>query len=446
MKNEKNTTTLQGERIASAKIGITKRFAKTLLTLFLLLGMWISLPYADTPIYVMPKSQPFAGSAWYNPYHTVKIGRDAQWKKVNFHAHSSAWRGLSHGISTTDSLFAIYDKLGYDFASVSQYQRIEQGSTTSHSIPCYEHGYGLWKNHQIIINTQQTPVWRDYILGQTVHHKQSMLEYLHRHDTTSIIVLAHPALRNAYTEHDMVQIIPPNGFGILEPFNFNVESIALWDSALSAGRIYWGVGHDDTHNIFNPEETGVCWTMLADGLHSYRTGAFYAVKLRSSLPDRWRGFIDSLISERLLAQIPFDQRFGLQNAQNDATLVEQTISKDSLRNPILIVTFSTPVACIQFIGQNGIVRQQSKQPTQTMFYRLRDDDTYIRVVAHTQNNTMLLNPVIRVHKEQILPHTPPPNVDRWYTTLHTMAWCVIYAVGGVSLVNLFRWKRDNKTS
>jgi hypothetical protein len=431
-----NTATQERDGIALAKIGITQRFGRVLLVFVLFLCVWITLPYADTPIYDFPSVQTFYGTAWYNPYHTIKPHDTTQWKKVNFHAHSAAWQGLSHGVSTTDSLFAIYDKLGYDYASVSHYQRIEYGTRSSHDIPCYEHGYGVWKNHQIIINAQSQPVWRDYLLWQNSHHKQAMLEYLSNHHCASTIVIAHPTLRNAYSGEDMKQLRPPNGIGILEPFNFNVESIALWDSALSAGRIYWGVGHDDTHNIFNPEETGVCWTMLAESLHSYTSGALYAVKMRSSLPDRWKPLIDSLMAIKLLDSIPFDKRFGLRNAQNDAVLLEHSLHKDSFGNDVLYVRFNAPIACVQFIGQNGSLCRQSIQPDSIFTYTLRPTDTYIRVVAHTQNNTILLNPIIRTKQAQVTPILAPLAIHAEWTILSLLLWCVIYALCGVLIKRL----------
>ncbi len=420
-----------------AKIGITKRIGMVLLVFFSMLCVWIVLPYSQCPVYVFPPGKPFAGSTWYNPYHGLTTDTPHPWRKVNFHAHSSAWRGLSHGVSTEDSLFAVYAQLGYDAASVSHYQYIYHSTKAENNIPVYEHGYGIMKNHQIIINARTEPVWMDFVLGQSVHHQQYMLEYLSKHHDSSYIVLAHPSLRTAYSPSDVAHLVPTAQWQSIEPFNFNAESVDAWDSALSAGRVLWGVGHDDTHNIFNPEETGVCWTMLADGMNSYRTGALYAVKMRSSLPDRWKHTIDSLVQLHILDSIPFNQRFGLRNAQNDVILLEHSLQRDSLGQEYVRLRFSAPVALVQCIGQYGTLQAQYGKDS-VFTHPLQKTDSYLRIVAHTQNTTILLNPFVRTSLDHHIPRLAAPVIHPYRTAFAHSAWGSVYALLGCMIALALR--------
>ena len=51
------------------------------------------LPYALSPIYRFPVPQRFGGSRLWNPYS----GGHGTWLRANFHAHGSAWGGLTNG-------------------------------------------------------------------------------------------------------------------------------------------------------------------------------------------------------------------------------------------------------------------------------------------------------------------------------------------------------------
>src|ERR1700760_4488404 len=78
--------------------------------------------YLWCPVHRFPAPRPFHGQHWYNPYATVTS--DMQWWKVNLHAHTHAWLGLTNGHGSADDARARYRAMGYDAAPVSNYQAI----------------------------------------------------------------------------------------------------------------------------------------------------------------------------------------------------------------------------------------------------------------------------------------------------------------------------------
>jgi hypothetical protein len=370
-----------------------RRVAIGVAFVLLALGMFALVPYALTPVYDFPQPKPFHGDSLFNPY--ANYTANTRWLKANFHAHSEAWGGLTNGKSPLPAMSATYKRLGYDIAVVSNYHRMDTlpdfaGNGAATWMPAYEHGYGVFKNHQICLGANEV-VWSDYVFGQNMHHKQRMLNRLK--EVTPVVILAHPCWLDAYTPEAMRHV---TGYDCLEVFNHFRESVALWDAALSAGHAVWAVGDDDAHDAADAGENGVCWTMLDAPntsreavLGALRSGRCYAVKLNSLLHDRWRGMTDSVVARGAGVLRRGIVRDSCQNALNDCRLKRLAVNGDSIT-----VQMDTNAVIMRFIGQNGVVRKTALL-TNTAGYRFTPEDSYIRVEIISPNTTLLLNPVVR---------------------------------------------------
>src|SRR4029077_5852415 len=167
--------------------------------------------------------------------------------------------------------------LGYDIAGLSNYQRIaaKEGADT---LPIYEHGYNLGKRHQLAIGARSVE-WMDYPLFQSLSHKQQIIDLVK--GKADLVAIAHPTGRDAYSFDDLRQL---TGYQLMEVVNgpFDVEE--TWDAALSAGRLVWGLGNDDNHDLSDLHRRGAAWTMVdarstsvADVVSSLRAGRHYSV-------------------------------------------------------------------------------------------------------------------------------------------------------------------------
>ncbi|MBL7991855.1 MAG: hypothetical protein JNN25_10490 [Candidatus Kapabacteria bacterium] len=368
-----------------------------------------SIPYALCPIYDMPATVPHSGAVLLNPYSAINdTSSKATWRKANFHAHSVAWSGLSHGNSSLAALSASYKRLGYDVAAVSNYHRMDTlPDFATNYISSYEHGYNVRKAHQICVGAQDV-VWTDYVFGHWMPQKQHNIKRLK--EVTPVVILAHPIWQGAYSPESMRFLTDYDG---MEVFNHFRESLELFDSAWSAGRTPWAMGADDSHDVNGVGENGVCWTMLYatssqkdSVLSALQEGRCYAVKLNSLLRDRWRGLGEGHLRDSCL------------NALNDCRLQRLTIQGDSLT-----VMMDSNVVMMRFVGQSGAVRSVVTGQN-TAGYRFRADDTYIRIEVISPNTTIALNPVFRTANGS-LPRASA-TVSLFKTTLSMVLWLIVY--------------------
>ncbi|MCF0063198.1 hypothetical protein MUK70_10535 [Dyadobacter chenwenxiniae] len=306
---------------------------------------------------------PFEGLSIFNPYDSVDA---AQWVKCNFHAHSRAWEGFTNGHGSAEDIHEAYKALNYGVHCVSNYHYID----TTHSsdpgyIPAYEHGYNITKTHQLVLGSDKV-LWLDYLFPQSVHNKQHVLKHLS--ESAELVILNHPALKNAYTKEDLSQL---NGYDCMEVLSPSVVSIEQWDAALSAGKKVFIVGNDDTHNVLTKNRLGRMCTFInvaanssKEVLTALKTGRSYGVvigagQLVDSLP-----FLKSV---KVMGDTVF---IKMSNAANHVTLT----------------------------GQNGKVLA-SLDHTDQISYRLSPSDHYSRATFEYENGTKVyLNPVFYIPK------------------------------------------------
>jgi len=356
-----------------------KRIIKnSLLILLTLIGIVIVhalVRYATCPIYQFPEPKPFSGNTWFNPYQDM----NSNWFKANFQVQSLSWLGATDGRNRTEEVVERYKNLNYDIITISDYQYINHMKGLDISfIPVYEHGYNMKKRHQVVIGANRV-LWHEYMFWQNRHHKQNILNLLH--EDNSFVAIAHPRFMNGYESGDMKKL---TNYDAIEVLNHYRKSVALWDEALSAGRAVWLIGDDDSHNVHDPNQTGVCWTMI-----NSKTAA----------------------EKDVIAALKNGQMYGVQgrNAVNDNDLISATVSENTYR-----LQLKNPAKQIRFIGQDGKLLSIAENQNDAEF-NLAQNHTYIRVEIENPSSTMYLNPIFRNHGE-IIPR-PMAIIDASGTTL-----------------------------
>jgi hypothetical protein len=322
--------------------------------------LWIllaphTLLYIICPIYRFGPKRPFNGNSWFNPYR----GLEGNWYKANFHAHSRAWFGITAGVDEPGELHEQYREMGYDVIGLSNYQAIYKSKPDSLDFfPAYEHGYNVRKRHHLAIGAKEV-VWRDYVFYQNSHHKQNLLKVLA--SKTPFLVINHPALLHAFTKEDFERL---TDYDAIEVLNHHRNSEELWDAALSAGRLSWIVGNDDTHAISNPGQTGVCWTMVNamsteqdDIIFAMKSGRMYGVEGRGGLN-------------------------------------ENALRRVEVRGDSLIVQLERPAQKISYICDGGEVFRTFSDTNESKAL-LESRNTYARIEIQNDHSTMYLNPVVR---------------------------------------------------
>ncbi|HOF81103.1 MAG: hypothetical protein WBH71_03725 [Bacteroidales bacterium] len=372
-----------------------KRGLGCIFRLFLLLITLIIvvffIVYAVAPVYEFPAPTPFSGKVINNPYHKLDT---ALWRKGNFQVQSKVWMGLTDGRKNeAKAIYAVYHQLDYDVVAITDYMKINRFEKDKEGyISAYEHGYGLWKTHQVCLGTNHI-TWLDYPFYQTLSHKQHILNTLKRH--CEVLAIVHPKVRNGYDLNDMKFL---SNYDLLEALSHYAISLNYWDLALSSGHPVYIISNDDSHDVLDPTKVG-------------RYCTFFNSK--------------SLQEDDVLSALKSGRAFGAYvNMLEGADFYQKAedhrnipiLQSVEVENDTLTVIVSEPAAAITFIGQNGIIRKiVSNSPTAS--YHISDNDQYIRTEILFNNNThFYLNPVIRHNGEG--PYKPQaPNVNYTKTWL-----------------------------
>lgn len=225
--------------------------SKLLISLILIVTFLMGLVYIQTTIYTFTPPTPFSGDSLINPYQNI----DNKIYKCNFHAHSKAWGGVTNGHNSSLDLTEAYKKHGYTVAGVSNYHCITD-SFNSNSllyIPVYEHGINIFKSHLLGIEPRK-PSYFDFPLWQNTSQKQQIINDIRNNG--GLVTIAHPKFMDGHTFEDMAQL---TNYQFVEVLNHYRISDEYWDAALTAGRLVYGIGNDDTHDI-NNEPTFRMWT------------------------------------------------------------------------------------------------------------------------------------------------------------------------------------------
>lgn len=366
---------------------------------------------------------PFSGAEWYNPYKDMD---STHWRRTNLHMHSHAWGGITNGSDNSNhNVWDLYRKLGYESIGISNYQYIDTlYAHQPYYIPVYEHGYGIFKNHQLSIGARKV-IWYDLPFGQNLHQKQYVLNLLKKH--TEILSINHPAFFGGYKPEDFKYL---GNYNLLEALNGYRNSIPHWDSALSAGKPAFLMANDDMHDIGDPGEVSRRFIVVnapdnhrENILKSLYMGKSYGVEIK----------------------LPMDETYEGKAARFDTLpyVTSCTIQNDTLR-----FAMSSRFGEVRFFGQHGKVLHRVGKAFKAE-YVLQPSDTYVRAVVlyPTPNDiegiTYFLNPVMRSANGE-RPEMTTPEVDvraTWVYRIIGFATVIFLFANIIILRRRFRKKR-----
>lgn len=333
---------------------------RLLLTVFLSVLVWHFLTqFFFCTQFKFTASPPFKGEKIINPYETSDPN---DWIKCNFHAHSTAWKGVTNGEGTSQEVHQAYDSLNYRIHCVSNYHSVDTASISNKNyIPAYEHGYNILKTHQLVLGSEKV-CWLDYILPQTLSNKQDILNYLSA-DTNAVVILNHPAMRKGYGGNDLAYL---SNYHCMEVLNPAGNSFTQWDAALSAGKPVFIVGNDDLHDVIKKQRLGRMCTFV-NANHESRNEVISALKTGKSY-----GVIIG----------------PTQHHDSIPEVKHLTLYKDTIE-----LLMDKKASEISFIGQNGRTLA-SFSSTVKANYILQPEDHYARaVITYSNGTSIFLNPV-----------------------------------------------------
>lgn len=361
------------------------------------------------PVYDFDEPKPFHGNYWHNPYGNID---STAWLRCNFHAHSRIAGGVTNGRNNTPFLIdSVYHLLGFAHSGISNYNKIcDFAAQRSDFIPAYEHGYGIFKIHQLCLGARKVRRL-DYPFWQTLSMKQHTLNQIGK--DCELVIPAHPNfVKGGYAATDFKYL---SNYQLMEILNGYCHSPEHWDAALSNGHRIYLIGDDDSHNVFNINEIAKCFTLIgspiADSTHILAAlTSGQAVGIYFPFDDSEKGNPEKK-KARLDANLPHPVYIHLIN--------------DSLR-----IATSKPIQKAEFIGQDGKILKTENNINEAQ-YALQANDCYVRTVLTFEDGTeMWLNPITRHENPDQL---NAPRLDRlnyWKTGLLWLTYLIIF--GGVA--------------
>ena len=399
-----------------------KKFFKYLLYLVIALSAILLAMNIFVPVYFFDEPEPFHGDYLHNPYQDID---STYWKCCNFHGHTRQYAGITNGRANGNIIYdSMYRMFGYDHVGISDYNKVngfEDGRDPGF-IPGYEHGYNVWKTHQVCLGTKK--VRRiDYFLFQTLSHKQHTLNKLGKQNR--VVAVAHPSfVDGSYNVRDMKYL---SNYKIIEVLNGFVNSPEHWDMALSNGHLVYLIADDDTHDVLKVNDIALRITYLnaknneADQLYdALLSGKVVGIDFKLDREEEMSHKV-----ERFKHDIPY-------------------LNSAKLNGNHFSVNVTKPIGKAQFIGQNGIVlKEENHAEDDAVFnvsYQIQPTDQYVRtVLTFFDGTTMWLNPVTR-HESPNIEKQRLDHISYWWTA----ALWGIY-IGIILLILLILSKKNKKS-
>ena len=384
-----------------------KKFFKYLLYLIIAFVGFLLAMNIFVPVYVFDEPVSFHGEYLLNPYQDID---STYWKCCNFHGHTRQYAGVTNGRANGNIIYdSMYRMFGYDHIGISDYNKVnsfEDGRDPGF-ISGYEHGYNLWKTHQVCLGTKK--VRRiDYFLFHTLSHKQHMLNKLG--EQNRVVAIAHPSfVEGSYNVRDMKYL---SNYKIIEVLNGFVNSPEHWDMALSNGHLVYLIADDDTHDVMKVNDIALKITYLnakdndAEQLYdALLSGKAVGVQFRLHRDEEMSDKV-----ERFKRDIPY-------------------LNSAKLNGNDFNISTTKRIKIAQFIGQDGIVLKEDKHDNvdtiYTASYQIQPSDQYVRTVLTFYDNTMMwLNPVTR-HESQDIEKQRLDHISYWWTAALWGVYCGI---------------------
>ena len=337
------------------------------------MGLWgllLTAPLAAVPAYDFPERRPFAGERWLNPYEGWRGG----FLKVNLHAHSAAWLGVTAGESSPEAMAQRYADFGFDALALSNYHQLTHLERPAlPMVRAYEHGLNVTKSHRLVLGASEVVAF-DFPIS-TRSMRQWVLDLLGAR--AALVGINHPSLRDGHGCADLERL---TGYQLVEVHNPYATSHLEWDCALAAGRLAWVVGNDDSHST-REQGIGIAWNMVGAAapaesaiLEALARGRSYAVRGE-------RGRMDVHVTE-VVQDAPGQFRLELDAPARVEWVVD------------------------------GTVRQVDEGVASARFVAPEKGGHFVRAVVRTPITELLLNPFVRQGA-----WTPPVATVDWPVTV-----------------------------
>jgi hypothetical protein len=217
------------------------------------------------------------------------------------------------------------------------------------------------KTHQLVLGGKDVE-WLEYLFPQTANNKQDILNYLSL-DTNSLVILNHPALRNGYSDKELIRLTNFNCMEVLSPYGISEKQ---WDIVLSAGKPVYIVGNDDIHDIYDKEKVGRMATILN---------------------------LKNTNQKSVLSALKKGEGYGIVMGKTQDPFQLPELKRLSIKENKLDLQLSKKAEKIDFIGQNGKLLA-SFTDSKNAQYELKTSDYYARAKITFENGTQIyLNPV-----------------------------------------------------
>ena len=360
-------------------MGAIKIFFKSLLYVFLTFIVLVVLSSVFVPSYSFDEPEPFHGTYLHNPYKDMNPDN---WIQSNFHAHTRQFGGLTNGrVNTNEMLDSVYSAFGYQHIGISDYNKINYYDSVNPSfIPTYEHGYGVFKIHQLCIGAEKVRRL-DFVAFQNLSMKQHTLNRLEKQ--ARLVIPAHPSfVKKGYLVKDMKYL---SNYKLMEVLNGFRISTAHWDMALSNGHLVYLIGNDDSHDVMDMWDVAKRFTLVNSPkneaehlLQALESGNAIAV----DLPVRKEENMEQKI-KRMKSDVPY-------------------MTQIELCGDTLLISASRQMRKIIFIGQDGKELNVQKDK-KTAKYVIQPEDNYVRsVITFKGGATFYLNPITRHESDEIV--------------------------------------------
>jgi hypothetical protein len=394
------------------------RFVKHfLLILLVMLAGMLLMFYLLAPIYQFSGPVPFSGNKLYNPYAGMKA---SDWRKYNFQVQSKAWMGITAGRENSNALIdSIYKELSFDHVATSDYQKINRFQSNRPAyIPTYEHGYNVFKTHQVCIDSKKV-LWTDLMLWQSLSMKQWIIDLLEK--DTRFIVLAHPRLRGGYSLNDMKYLTHYQGIEVLN--NLRV-SLGHWDEALTSGQIAWIISNDDAHDVSNSNEVGRRFTLI-NSPSTNRENIMEALEKGNDIGVDFFRIDDESMPHK-----------------TERSKVIPILEKVDLKDDTLFIAVDSVAVEIRFVGQGGQLLK-AESTVSTAYFVIPETEPYVRTeIEFDSHSIFYLNPVIRYGGPELT--TKKTATINASATLRLRILYFILALVAAYLYSRFRIRRKKK--
>jgi len=199
----------------------------------------------------------------------------SQWYRGNTHAHTSD----SDGDSSPEAVAERYRSLGYNFVVITDHNKLTEVDTLNQQLGI-PGTFLVMKGEEVTDSYSGKQVHLNALNNSSVvapQHGNSVLNTIENNLTAirqagGLAYIAHPNYGFAITANDLINASEALLFEVYNAHpvvNNNGDAThpsveANWDTALSQGKLLYGIGADDEHTLTNPNGAlpGQAWIMV----------------------------------------------------------------------------------------------------------------------------------------------------------------------------------------